>query len=542
MATLCDVGFNLVIYYYKRGCKEKLIVRLTKNLENLLEKLDEYTVHISENTTYELEFTAQDSKARLYIEGIDGTEGSYYDRKYEQSYILPSNDPVVWFRWDVSDRGMIPGSYYIKVSYYGEWYYGVLQIDAKHIENEQLNQMKEEVEAFLSKWKTLPLGIQESIEEKYLYNQGNDEQKQIKILMKWYSKIMILISDFKRSPYEQIEKAYHYGPKEANKKSDQTAIRMSLKRTGDPNKVVSYTKSMSYETQENRWVKSFNERLLMLVMKLQQSGLEPQQEATLKKISAICQQLKNCQWYQNIECRLYEELPIRSRYDSRYRTLFQFDHELWQSIRLVGLKRTKAYLWLETAWVYELWCFQKVYQQLIKELGYEEIGTVPAGFVLAKGDRVLKLHYDTMIPIYSNQTNKNTCPLYARSPIHRRPDGRIDIYNLNQYCGSIILEFKYSNYYHVWNENRETRCSEQLLNYGYQLASSYLDNVYNLPEQVMQKINPIQKVIVIMPKLKGGIHLIEDKETNIVQVGLSPEENNVGFYSYIETVIDKSIG
>ena len=541
MATQCDTTFNLMIYYYKRGSREKLSVNLTQSLEKLLQEVEHYSVSIHENTTYELGFSSKDTKARLYIEGIEGVEGAYYDTQREQSYILPSDESVVWFRWDVSERGMVPGNYYIKVACGGNWYYAILKIEPKHMENEALNQMKEEVETFLSKWKTLPIGIRESIEAKSFDYQNYNEKNQIELLMQWHCKIIAILSDFKKNPYEQIEKTYHYGPKEQSRKSDPIAIRRTLKQNRDFNKVVSYTKSMSYETQENKWVKSFNERLLKWITQLQQNKLEEQQEEVLKKVSTIGQQLKCCQWYQNIECKLYEELPIRSRYDSRYRTLFQFEHALRQGIQSVGLKRTKAYLWLETAWIYELWCFQKVYQQMIQDLEYKEIGALASGFVLAKGERVLKLHYDTVIPIHTHQTNKSIAPLYARSPIHRRPDGRIDIYHREQYCGSIVLEFKYSNYYHIWNDNRETRCSQQLLHYGYQLGSSHLENSYHLPEHVMQQMNPIHKVMVMMPKLKDDVYLIEDKEVNVVQVALSPTLNNRELNHTIKTIVDKCL-
>ena len=157
MAIPCDVGFDLAIYYYKGGYKEKIVAKLTECLDTLLDHVEEHTVHISENTTYELAFTAQDPKGRLYIEGIDNIAGNYYDTQFEQYYILPSNEPVIWFRWDVSDQGMVPGSYYIKVLCDERWYYGVLKVEPKHMDCTQHQQMKEEVETFLSSWLELPL-------------------------------------------------------------------------------------------------------------------------------------------------------------------------------------------------------------------------------------------------------------------------------------------------------------------------------------------------------------------------------------------------
>ena len=139
--------------------------------------------------------------------------------------------------------------------------------------------------------------------------------------------------------------------------------------------------------------------------------------------------------------------------------------------------------------------------------------------------------------MHIQETNNRTCPLYARSPIHRKPDGRIDIYKEDKYFGSIILEFKYSSYYNIWNNHRQTRCSEQLLHYGYQLGSQYLENHHGLPEHVMKQLNPVHKVMVIMPKLKGNVHLTEEQETNIVQVGLCMGIRNTEWQIYLDTVV-----
>nr|WP_307990064.1 DUF2357 domain-containing protein [uncultured Niameybacter sp.] len=537
MDTLCDKDFELIIYSYKNQCREQIEVQLTSDLEYLLANVEKYTLNVIENITYEIGFTAEDAKARLYIEGLDEVEDSLYDVEYEQYYLLPRNKTFVWFRWDISEKGMIPGSYYIKVRCHNKWYYGVLNIEPRHMDNYQLEQMREEVEDFLSRWKELPLGIRESIQIKKINNQENDQYTQMKLLIKWHIKLMSLLRDFKRRPYEQIEKMYHYTPKELGKKCDQIAIRKSLKRAIDPNKVVSYTKSMTYETQENRWIKNFNERLLKLVMQLHDAALTREEKEVIKKLEGICQQLRNCQWYQCTEYKPNEELPIRSRYDSRYRILYQFDNELCESVKLVGLKRTKEYLWLESSWIYELWCFKKVYRTFLDALGYTEIECIKSGFVLNKGDITIKLHYDTLIPLHIQETNNRTCPLYARSPIHRKPDGRIDIYKEDKYFGSIILEFKYSSYYNIWNNHRQTRCSEQLLHYGYQLGSQYLENHHGLPEHVMKQLNPVHKVMVIMPKLKGNVHLTEEQETNIVQVGLCMGIRNTEWQIYLDTVV-----
>ncbi len=149
------------------------------------------------------------------------------------------------------------------------------------------------------------------------------------------------------------------------------------------------------------------------------------------------------------------------------------------------------------------------------------------------------MYYDTSIPLHIYQTHEKYCPLYARSPLHRKPDSRIDIYKDEKYHGTIILEFKYSHPNNVWSAYRETRCSEQLLHYGYQLASTYLANPYNLPKKMLDKINPISKVIAITPMLTNDEQLKEDCETNIVQVGLKPTKQNPLLEKYLQNCLEE---
>lgn len=42
-------------------------------------------------------------------------------------------------------------------------------------------------------------------------------------------------------------------------------------------------------------------------------------------------------------------------------------------------------------------------------------------------------------------------------------------------------------------------------------------------------MNPIYKVMAIMPKIEGDLDIIEDRETNIVQVGLRVGKNNIAW-------------
>lgn len=539
MAIQCNKEFSLTLHYYSQGYKQTCPINLASNLEQLLQEPSLYTLKITENITYELGFTAEDLKARLYIEGLDQVEGSHYDAQCQQYYKLPQHEPFIWFRWDVSHRGMIPGSYYIKVKYKQKWYYGVLNVEPKHMDTEQLQQMREEVEELLLRWKELPTGIQESLYQKTSYHQTQDNERVTTVLAKSHRQLIQLLNEFRNHPYEQIEKIYHTRQKEMSQKSDPTAIRKTLTKTTDQHKVFGYTKSMTYETQENKWIKCLNERLLRLIKRLDLTNEDIQEKESINKLEKACQQFKKSEWYHQIQCRGYEELPLRSRYDSRYRMLFQLDYELRQEVQKISLKRTYQSLWLETSWIYELWCFLKVYKALVESLGYKEIERIKSGYLLNKGEVFLKLHYDTEIPLHLEGTSKEENPLYTRSPLHTRPDGRIDIYKHNQYYGSIILEFKYSGYYNIWNSQRRTRCSEQLLHYAYQLGSPYLFNRYQLPSELFKQMQPVYRVIAIVPKLDKDIDLIEDEETHIVQVGLRLEKDNTQWVTYIDQLIQQ---
>ncbi len=510
-----DILFNLECSDYQHTKK----ILLSPNLDDLINNPDCYTFTIVENGTYTLNFSSVDRNARLYIEGIDNVENSQYDIDMDLYYILPQSEPFTWLRWDKTDKPCIPGSYYIKLNMQNEMYYGILKIQPRHLNECQLQQMKDDVEIFLQKWTKLPRGAKERIQNNYSYYQEN-EKKQIELIIDSYEKIIPILQELAHSPKERLEKVYQHFNQNSSQKVDQIAIKMTLKKNCDWHKTYGYSKNITYSTQENKWLKYFNEKLYSLIQKLKLLHISQNDRNIFQKLEKACLQLRNCEWYKNLSVKLHEILPSQSQYDSRYTILFKFYTQLYKSSNSSTLTRTKEYLWLQTSWVYELWCFQKVYKILIEEQGYQEIASTKFGFVLNNSNITLKLYYDTPLPLHISQTHELLCPLYARTS-HRTPDSRIDIYKENKYHGSIILEFKYSKYYNVWNIDRQTRCSEQLLHYGYQLASPYLTTNYNLPEHLLKQLNPIKKLFVVTPNLFEDRDLIEDVETNIVQLRLN---------------------
>ena len=533
MDTQSNINFYVIVYYYENRLKKEKKVHFAESIEVLLADADKYTLKIIENTNYDLKFQSNDTQAKLYIEGIEDIESSHFDAESNEYYIMPSEDTIHWFKWDITEKGLVPGTYYIKVLYKQEVSYAILNISPKHMDINKLEQMKKEAKKFLLEEDKLTIGLKETIKSKYNHSNENNAKKQIKLLMQWHLRIVSLLNELKTTPYEKIEKIYTYTNKQISKKSDKNSIKMALNKNLDPNKTFSYTKNISYETKENKWVKSFNERLLKLTMSLVKNELEDDELKVIKNIENTCMRLRTTLWYADIECSLNEELPIRSRYDSKYRVLLELDNALYRNSNL-DLIKDKDLIWLETSWIYEIWCFQKIYHSLIDLQKYKVVNKTRQSFILSKSDITLKLYYDAGIPMHVNETSIGDMPLYARSPLHRRPDGRIDLYQNEKYLGTVILEFKYSTQYYVWNKNRKTRCSEQLLHYGYQLASPYLNNLYNLPINIMNSINPIYKVIAIMPELSEDNDIFEDDETNIAMSKLCVGEDHRALIDYIE--------
>lgn len=546
MATPCKTPFELKLIGHRFGkSQDKEILYFTKELEELLEWPEAYYIEVMENTDYDLYFNAAHSQARLYIEGLEYTETEkvYFDENNQQYYRCADQEAFTWFRWNQSEQSLIPGTYYVKIYVEGIVYYTLLKIKPLRVDEDALVEMKEELKSFMQAYKELSLGTKEIVQGKKSYGLTQALDKQLNIMMSWHQKLIIIFAEIRRIPHEQIQKTYQYTPIQYAKKVDHNSIKRTLKNKYEPDKAYSYSQTVDYDTQENRWFKSLNEKFIRLIGNIPFEHLTAEQRIVCQKLQAMCQGIRQHGWYEAITYKSHESFPIRSMYNSRYRQLYAFERELWASQEQLVLQKVNAHFWQQTSLIYELWCFVTVYKVLTENLGYTHCNINQTH--LAKElsmdlrcDQIqLKLVYDALIPIHPHQTQRETMPLYALSPIHRKPDGRIDIYKQGEYCGSILLEMKYSNSNNVWHEERKTRCSEQLLHYAYQFNSIYKRNPYRLPEKILNQINPVQGVLVMVPQLKASTKLIEDQETII-----SLAEITVGSdLALVETHLKKGI-
>lgn len=542
MAILCKERFELVLITdpYGERLKES-VVYCTADVEELLDWPDDYCIEVKENTNYDLYFNSHSEEARLYIEGLEYTQSDkvYFDSIQKKYYCLADPHPFIWFKWDQTEQSLIPGTYYITIQIGIEKYYTLLKVYPLRIERHQLEMMKEEIKRFLGGLEGVAL--RDTISNRmYSGRQGEDVNK-LEILAKWEEKLVHVLLEMRRNPHEQIEKTYAYTPRERCKKIDAYAIQRTLGQRYEVDKGYSYTKTITYDTPENRWFKAFNEKVIRFISGQNLTQVSaPIREACLR-IQYTCQSMRQLEWYNEMPYCIQEKFPMRSRYESRFRILHEFEQTLWCAKSIWTIERIEEHLYQQTSWLYEVWGIVKLIDMLTTQMGYvcHRQNTQQMDFWLYKDNCKLHVVYDKMIPVHIDETNAHDNPLYAISPIHRKPDGRVDIYKADSYTGSLIIEFKYSHINNIWQESRKTRCSEQLLHYGYQLQSIYQANPYKLPNHLLRQLNPIRGVLVCLPTLRKEMNQLDDLETNVTLVALKPELQHDAMVMYLKQMIEE---
>ena len=176
--------------------------------------------------------------------------------------------------------------------------------------------------------------------------------------------------------------------------------------------------------------------------------------AQLLKVNAI---LRFQDWFQTVKPLSNREIPHALTRDPRYSILYRMYRELhYDTIRL-RYGDFYTYGWASTDRMYEMWCYFKLARILTSEAGgfvikewiSEKIATeilVPelrsgSYVIFEKGDNQIRMYYDAVVSERSIDTSMEN-PVFTRG-MHRRPDGRLDIYVNGEYRKSIVFDCKY---------------------------------------------------------------------------------------------------
>ncbi len=572
MDTLCNNYPTLKIKIeYPFKSNEYKITTFYSSREQMRDTF-KYSFSLKELDSFYLYFDSDDSDAKLYMDGLEFIPDniSKHSNTYED-YLSPSKN---YYPMYIYDSGCYPfrvGIYEIRIEEYGQVYYALLRIEPRHINSEEWVLLRDDLEMELR-------GLSQDLVRKKIGFGDNvfaslpvGILQEFLIINKYANNLLGALIDLKDRPNFKIEKEYKKRELCEAKNIDNVTIKDYLIKGSESDRYLIPDRIVSYDLQENRWIKkiieTYEENLnkflesihyskLAIISEIESSEqheyalteaavkknlLEQLDiyESTAVKILKISNILKLQEWYNKVT-------PLKDGYtphvlvmDARYGVLYNLYNDLKSKKFNVDIDKNYAYVWKNTYKLYEIWCFIKIYKMLISDtLNFNPqydmvinnehsilIPMIAPGTCLTfkKNNIIIKLYYDKIIPNTYEKTDCHSDPIFT-SGRHNKPDARLDIYIDNLYIRSIIFEFKYRTINNFWNKNNNTASYDQIISYKDNTKSIYIENYK--PKKSM-RFRPVEEVWVLHPTYdkNENVQTLEKFNEGVKIVRMRPGED-----------------
>ncbi|AUB64569.1 hypothetical protein CSW12_16710 [Bacillus cereus] len=567
--------------------------------ETLLYRMeDENVPEVVENKHLLLEFICEDETARLYMDGLDTLPEWEVEIGEDNIGYLTPERPI--YLYDNSDNSrnntgyypLIPGYYRIKVVVQNVSYYSWLKVQPKQITEEQWVSMRDEVEETLNGLaqdlirKNASLGVNSSLPIPIHI------LRKLYIVKKDYSKWINSLKSIQSEPRMRIRKEYDLMPEGKAGIIDATSIRYRSRHPESRDYVYTPKHTRNHNLLENQWIKKIvrfisremNELLDYLhnhkekiqreiksarryhqdehiQVRLKSKVLDEliEYERFVRRVRSECLLVLKEDWMEEVEEAQMLNIPHALNLDLRYRQLYQLYRLLKNEELSISLDTNYDYYWKRTDLLYEIWGFLQLVDGLQEEsVGFEVIkgwifdtkpnskkiqvpflepGTV---IELKKGNIQLNLVYDETLRINKEATTINK-PIFTNGA-HTRPDVRMDIYENDEYIGTIMVDFKYRPLQAIWNDFRRSKTDtmRQLISYRENTNSSFLYN--NKFSSQWRILRPVHEVWAVYPKHEANRQPKNPMESNQVRLmELTPLEEKDSFHLGIAEAIQKIV-
>ncbi|PFJ31826.1 DUF2357 domain-containing protein [Bacillus thuringiensis] len=563
---------------------------------------DENVPEVMENKRLLLEFICEDETARLYMDGLDTLpEWAVEIGEDNTGYLTSEMSPI--YLYDNSDNArnntgyypLIPGYYRIKVVVQNISYYSWLKVQPKQITEEQWVSMRDEVEETLNGLaqdlirKNASLGVNSSLPIPIHI------LRKLYIVKKDYLKWINSLKSIQSEPRMRIRKEYDLVPEGKAGIVDATSIRYRSRHPESRDYVYTPKHTRNHNLLENQWIKKImrfisremNDLLVYLhdhkekvkqeikeeqrfqrfrndesvQMRLKSKVLDEliEYERFVRCVRSECSLVLKEDWMEEVEEARMLNIPHALHLDLRYRQLYQLYRLLKNEELSISLDTNYDYYWKRTDLLYEIWGFLQLVDGLQNEnVGFEVVKgwifdtnsnskTIQVPFLepgtvieFKKGNIKLNLVYDETLPSEKKDTTINK-PIYTGGP-HTRPDVRMDIYENDEYIGTIMVDFKYRPLQAIWNDYRrkKTDAMRQLISYRDNMKSPFLYN--NSFSKNWHLIRTVHEVWAVYPNHEANMQPKNPMDNHQVRLmELTPLEEKDNFHLGIAETIQKVV-
>ncbi|GAB6098422.1 hypothetical protein JCM16358_03010 [Halanaerocella petrolearia] len=463
----------------------------------------------------------------------------------EEKFLFDPDDEIIERPWP-------PDCYLVVIEFNNRKYYSYLQIDAKNMSQQELNQLRRMVNRL-----TQGLIFDTRYEKETVTSEYNSYQNQysiLNILLEDKEKLLQNYRSILNSPIEEIKKKYQ---KRNDKfKLDNKGARWLASSKGQalnknqkkPNILYQKKAYNSLSNSANKWmikiVNYLRTELLSLQADLEEklvqisSSQSINVKSKLRKTKELFNSFDfiiNSQLYQaNQDFNKVKQVPRLVFKDPRYLRIYN----IYQQI-ITNKQTENKYQFKQSDKLYEYYILFNTINALsdlgfvwADKLAHEEArhrmfnNRVPEDhtFTLQQDDYKIEVSYEAEIPCYSERDIRIGSQEFFTLWYGYQPDIRVDLYDNNRLKQSFIIEVKYRRFDRLYRPDHNTEVINQIAKY--RNNTEYIRYNGDL-------IRPIDKVIVTYPK---DSYRIVNKEHNnrFIFIQLSPQEEGRGHYGYQE--------
>lgn len=571
-----DIPFKLT--FFEGHSNGESFSNFANDFKNAIENEDEYCFSCRELSDFRLLFESDKPNLSLWIEVMDILSIESFnnsERKYERfepsSEIRPLylNEKSKYNEQETKYSSLLPGLYRMVVYENNkEKYYSFIKIEPRHINQNQLEIMREEIEMMLN-----GLAKEVSYSKRLsIYTDNNELIQKYHFLVAKAELLIINLKLIEKEPKYNINKTYISKIKGQASKSDLYTIKHAQINFKNPHKTLGYKYDLNYNVSVNNNLKEMLQSILKdttlvvaflnrnsdrLYEEIQiQSKYKTSTLELVKNYEMLTTHLKKLtQLKANIIFILTRPWLVDLKSDMKnqdklprvpyYRTVYALFQQLRQNVTLkLNPLQNYMYSWKETSKLYEIWGFLKFLMMLKEDgkLGITQIrgwifdnnyeGILPfldSGTEIILSNNVgleLVVRYDSFIKKalkYEETSFDNSITTLKNNT---RPDMRIDIYYKGHFKKCIIAEFKYRNRASLGSQEQyrlnqhHSIAYQQIINYT-EVRSFYENRSKNNPLKSSRRA--IAQVFAVFPKTDDvNAYFNDESMTDIIICSLSP--------------------
>lgn len=480
-----------------------------------------------------------------------------------------------------NDFPLVPGFYLVTFMVAEKNYYTILEITPSQLSVPQWKILQIEL---IEDVKNLAYDLVKCNLENEYGHKGAFLDKtvfyQFKVIDDMFGQVMHALADLSSTANVKIKKEYREVSASKSYPEDAKTIMFRQRHPNQTQTKLVQVKQPSYNLPENRFLKKvvtdlhrvIKEFITQVSMLTQGTMAECREmevrgrtntnrykllKATLDNALSYCERaklireaiimLKRAEWFYEVDMPTTEAITMTVLMDSRYSVLYKLYNALNRHKVKYSLSEYYTLRWKRTDQLYELWGFIQVYKALLAD-GYRLVDglnfisvsddflfeEIRAGksLVLCKEENTIRLVYSGEIPTKSEDTDLEMNPLFTTGS-NRLPDCRIDCYKniaeTKQYCGSVVIDFKYRKFYNVWQSEKNSS-RHQIMSYRNDTATLFYRDLS--ASKSLRTIKPVFEVMILLPDYDRM-----ERDESVRFVSLVPGEDSL-LKNYLEKAFE----